>query len=37
MVNTDGTPLDTMDVISIDHVVEFIRNTIGFVVELSLA
>ena len=36
-VNSDGSPLDTVDNIDFDHIVEFVRNTLGFVVELSLA
>ena len=36
-VNSNGSPLDTLDVIDFNHVKEFIKNTIGFVVELSLA
>ncbi|KAJ3319369.1 Leucine aminopeptidase 1 [Boothiomyces sp. JEL0866] len=36
-VNNDGTPLDTLDKIDFNHVTQFVRNTIGFLVELSLA
>jgi hypothetical protein len=36
-VNRDGSYLDTVDKIDFPHVVEFVRNTIGFVVELSLS
>lgn len=35
-VNSDGSYLDTVDVIYFPHVVEFVRSTLGFVVELSL-
>ncbi|KAI8610650.1 hypothetical protein BC830DRAFT_1260891 [Chytriomyces sp. MP71] len=36
-VNSDGSPLDTLDQVNVDHVAAFAKNTIGFVVELSLA
>nr|KAJ3422769.1 Leucine aminopeptidase 1 [Polyrhizophydium stewartii] len=36
-VNSDGSFLDTIDVINYDHLVDFIRIAVGFVVELSLA
>ncbi|KAJ3272308.1 Leucine aminopeptidase 1 [Terramyces sp. JEL0728] len=36
-VNSDGSYLDTLDKIDFNHITEFVRNTLGFVVELSLA
>ncbi|KAI8910353.1 hypothetical protein EDD86DRAFT_138258 [Gorgonomyces haynaldii] len=36
-VNRDGSPIDTLDVINWSHLKQFVRNTLGFVVELSLA
>lgn len=36
-VASDGSALDTVDNIDFEHVTEFVRNTIGFAVELSLA
>ncbi|KAJ3015309.1 UNVERIFIED_CONTAM: hypothetical protein HDU68_012798 [Siphonaria sp. JEL0065] len=36
VVNPDGTPLDTLEFINMTHVAVFAKNTIGFVVELSL-
>jgi bacterial leucyl aminopeptidase len=35
-VNSDGSPLDTVDIIDFPHIVEFVRSTVGFMVELSL-
>lgn len=35
--NRDGSPLDTLETVDINHVVEFVRNTLGFLAELSLA
>ncbi|KAI8616989.1 hypothetical protein BC830DRAFT_1062889 [Chytriomyces sp. MP71] len=35
--NTDGSPLDTLEFVDMNHVAAFAKNTIGFVVELSLA
>ncbi|KAI9346284.1 hypothetical protein BDR26DRAFT_916688 [Obelidium mucronatum] len=37
VVNPDGSPLDTLEFINMTHVAVFAKNTIGFVVELSLA
>ncbi|KAJ3286912.1 hypothetical protein HDU79_006132 [Rhizoclosmatium sp. JEL0117] len=36
-VNSDGSPLDTLDKVSMPHVAAFAKSTIGFIVELSLA
>ncbi|KAJ3010839.1 UNVERIFIED_CONTAM: hypothetical protein HDU68_001949 [Siphonaria sp. JEL0065] len=36
-VNSDGTFLDTLAVVSVPHVAAFAKSTIGFIVELSLA
>ncbi|KAI8909609.1 hypothetical protein EDD86DRAFT_190388 [Gorgonomyces haynaldii] len=36
-VARDGSPLDTLDTISIPHVAQFAKHTIGFLVELSWA
>ncbi|KAJ3413575.1 Leucine aminopeptidase 1 [Chytridiales sp. JEL 0842] len=36
-VKSDGSPLDTLDVLDWDHITAFAKNTLGFVVELSLA
>lgn len=36
-VKVNGDPLDTLDVINWEHLMEFVKVTIGFVVELSLA
>lgn len=36
-VNSDGSPLDTVNIIDFPHVLEFAKNTIGFVVELLQA
>ncbi|KAJ3232355.1 hypothetical protein HDU81_003037 [Chytriomyces hyalinus] len=36
VTNTDGTPLDTIDKVDMNHVAAFAKNTIGFIVELSL-
>ncbi|KAJ3099588.1 Leucine aminopeptidase 1 [Phlyctochytrium planicorne] len=35
-VNSDGSYLDTVDKLNFDHITEFIKTTLGFVVELSL-
>ena len=36
-VKSNGGALDTLETINFPHVLEFVRNTIGFVVELSMA
>lgn len=36
-VASNGAALDTLDLIDYDHITEFVRSTIGFVAELSLA
>ncbi|KAJ3256114.1 Leucine aminopeptidase 1 [Boothiomyces macroporosus] len=36
-VNDDGSALDTVDTVDFPHVQEFVKNTLGFLVELSLA
>ncbi|KAJ3412395.1 Leucine aminopeptidase 1 [Chytridiales sp. JEL 0842] len=36
-VNRDGSLLDTLDVVDWDHITAFAKNTVGYVVELSLA
>ncbi|KAJ3001817.1 UNVERIFIED_CONTAM: Leucine aminopeptidase 1, partial [Siphonaria sp. JEL0065] len=36
-VNSDGSPLDTLSVVSVPHVAAFAKSTIGFIVELALA
>ncbi|KAJ3271687.1 Leucine aminopeptidase 1 [Terramyces sp. JEL0728] len=36
-VNSDGSPLDTVETVDFPHVQEFVKNTLGFLVELSLA
>lgn len=36
-VNRDGSPLDTLDTIQMGHVYEFVKSTLGYIVELSLA
>ncbi|KAI9346283.1 hypothetical protein BDR26DRAFT_794850, partial [Obelidium mucronatum] len=33
-VNSDGSPLDTLSVVSVPHVAAFAKSTIGFIVEL---
>ncbi|KAJ3307187.1 Leucine aminopeptidase 1 [Blyttiomyces sp. JEL0837] len=35
-VNSDGSPLDTLATLNFTHIGEFVKSTIGFVVELSL-
>ncbi|KAJ3216579.1 hypothetical protein HDU67_009274 [Dinochytrium kinnereticum] len=35
-VNRDGRVLDTVDKLNFDHITEFIKSTLGYVVELSL-
>ncbi|KAJ3200132.1 Leucine aminopeptidase 1 [Dinochytrium kinnereticum] len=35
-VNRDGSPLDTVDKMDFNHIMEFIKSTLGYVVELSL-
>ena len=36
-VNSDGSPLDTLETMNWTHLQNFVHNTIGYVVELSLA
>jgi hypothetical protein len=36
-VNSDGSPLDTLETVNATHVTEFAKSTLAFVVELSLA
>lgn len=36
-VKPDGSALDTVEIINMNHLMQFVRNTLGFVVELSLA
>ena len=36
-VSRDGSPLDTLDVIDWGHLEEFVKATVGFVAELSVA